>query len=180
MPHLDTLLDRERAGEAIDFLFFWGHRPAADGRVGASCLSQWWRSGFDVDGEHYRTAEHYMMAAKARLFGDEDIARAVLAADGPDQAKSLGRKVRGFDDARWREHRYDVVVRANEAKFGQHPALAAYLRGTGDAVLVEASPVDSIWGIGLTATSPDARRPSSWPGLNLLGFALVDVRARLR
>ncbi len=181
VPHTrhDALLARERAGERIDFLFFWGHRPLPDG-IGKSCLSQWWQSGFDVAGEHFRTAEHYMMVGKARLFGDEAVAAAILATPDPDRAKGLGRQVTGFDDARWRAHREEVVVRGNEAKFRGHPALAAYLRSTGDRVLVEASPVDPVWGIGLAADSPDARRPSAWPGANLLGYALMEVRDRLR
>ncbi|SDD27102.1 NADAR family protein [Actinokineospora iranica] len=175
-PRLADLLARP----TTDFLFFWGHRPTPDGSVGKSCLSQWWPSPTVIDGERYLTAEHYMMTAKARLFDDEATAEAVLASHTPEEAKALGRKVRGFTEPRWREHRYDIVVRANEAKFSQHPRLAAFLRSTGTAVLVEASPVDPVWGIGLAATSPDARRPSAWPGLNLLGFALMDVRDRLR
>ncbi|MGQ0837039.1 NADAR family protein [Actinokineospora sp.] len=168
-PRLDDLLARERAGAPVEFLFFWGHRPAADGRITKSCLSQWWRAGFDLDGDHYRTAEHYMMAAKARLFGDAATAARVLAAEGPDEAKGLGRKVVDYDDAVWRAHRYDIVVRANEAKFGQNPRLAAFLRATGSAELVEASPLDAVWGIGLAADNPDADVPSRWRGLNLLG-----------
>lgn len=163
-----------------EYLFFWGHRPLPDGRIGKSCLSQWWPAEFTVDNEVYPTAEHFMMVGKARLFGDEQIAAKIFEAPTPDAAKSLGRKVKSFDDEIWTEHRYDIVVRGTEAKFSQNPPLHGYLVGTGNAVIVEASPVDPIWGIGLSADSPDARHPDRWRGLNLLGKALMDVRDRLR
>lgn len=165
--------------EGLEFLFFWGHRAPAGGGVGPSCLSQWWPAAFTVEGVEYATAEHFMMAEKARLFGDAEIARRIVEADGPQEAKALGREVRGFDGDTWKEHRSDVVVRGNLAKFSQNPLLAAFLTGTGETVLVEASPRDAIWGIGLGAENPRAGRPEEWRGLNLLGFALMEVRERL-
>ena len=92
----------------------------------------------------------------------------------------MGREVRGFDDARWCEARFEIVVQGNLAKFSQHPALGDYLLSTRDQVLVEASPVDRIWGIGLAADDTKASRPEQWRGLNLLGYALMEVRDRLR
>ena len=173
---VDDLVALTAAGEPIEYLFFWGHRPHPSGRLGPSCLSQWWPATFTVDGVQYRTAEHWMMAEKARLFRDERSAAAVVAAGSPKEAKALGRGVEGFESARWAAARYDVVVRGNVAKFGQDDALRDYLLGTGDAVLVEASPVDAVWGIGLAADDPRARRPAEWPGQNLLGFALMRAR----
>ncbi|MEO3764409.1 NADAR family protein [Streptomyces sp. B8F3] len=172
---------RAAAGEGrrLKYLYFWGHRPRREGVVDAACLSQWWPVEFEVDGVGYATAEHWMMAAKARLFGDEAAVARILATSHPGAAKAEGRKVRGFDEAVWQEHRFAAVVRGNLAKFGQHPALGAYLRGTGSRVLVEASPVDRVWGIGLAATDDGAEDPGAWRGLNLLGFALMDVRATL-
>lgn len=168
------------AGNHPDFLFFWGHRPGKPGVGYKSCLSQWFEAPFEVDGIEYPTAEHYMMAGKARLFNDTDALRAVLAASSPGAAKAAGRAVRGFDENRWLQYRWDIVVNANVAKFSQHPDLKQYLLGTGDQVLVEASPLDFIWGIGLAADDPDAPHPARWKGLNLLGFALMEVRAQLR
>lgn len=165
-------------GRRLKYLFFWGHRPRREGVVDAACLSQWWPAAFEVDGIDYPTAEHWMMAAKARLFGDDAAAERIVAARHPGEAKAEGRKVRGFDEAVWEAHRYDLVVRGNAAKFGQHEDLGAYLRGTGDRVLVEASPVDRVWGIGMAATDDHVEDPETWRGLNLLGFALMDVRAR--
>ena len=175
----DALRARVAAGERFRSLSFWGHRPRADGVVSKACFSQWFAAPFAVDGIRYATAEHWMMAGKARLFGDDAALARVLANDDPVAAKQAGREVRGYDEARWREHRFDLVVAGNLAKFSQHPALAAFLLGTGDQLLVEASPVDAIWGIGLAADDPRAHDPAQWPGLNLLGFALMQVRERL-
>ncbi len=127
-------------------------------------------------GVRYATAEHFMMAGKARLFGDAESEHRVLSDDDPGKAKGAGRKVKGFDEDTWAAHRYDLVVAANDAKFGQNPPLRAFLRSTGDRVLVEASPYDRIWGIGLSADQPEARTPEHWRGENLLGFALMQVR----
>jgi ribA/ribD-fused uncharacterized protein len=117
-----------------------------------------------------------MMSGKARLFGDEETAAAIVAAAHPKQAKDLGRRVRGFDDDTWVAARFDLVVRGNLAKFGQNDDLRGFLLGTGQRVLVEASPVDRVWGIGLAADDERAEHPARWNGLNLLGFALMDVR----
>jgi ribA/ribD-fused uncharacterized protein len=166
------------AGEPVGFLFFWGHRPSPNG-VGKGCLSQWWPAPFTVGGDTFATAEHYMMWGKARLFGDDEIAGKVLSSADPKQVKALGRKVRDFDQAPWEANRYDIVVAGNRHKFGQHADLREFLLGTGDQVLVEASPVDRVWGIGMAADDPGASDPARWRGLNLLGFALGDVRAEL-
>jgi ribA/ribD-fused uncharacterized protein len=173
---LDQLRVAEAAGRPLDLLPFWGHRPTRTGAPGAGCLSQWWPATFIVDGVSYPTAEHWMMAGKARLFGDEKGLAAVLRAASPGAAKAAGRTVSGFDDERWAAARYDVVVAGNLAKFGQHADLRDFLLSTGTKVLVEASPYDRIWGIGMAATNPDVARPSVWRGVNLLGFALMEVR----
>ena len=125
------------------------------------------------------TAEHYMMAEKARLF-DNSATDAIVAAAHPGEAKKLGRKIRNFDQAIWEKHRFDIVVRGNLAKFSQHEPLKQYLLGTGDRVLVEASPHDRIWGIGIAESDPAAQNPYDWKGLNLLGFALMAVREQLQ
>ena len=176
MDRVAELVRRTAAGENVEYLHFWGHRPRKDGRVGSACLSQWWPAAFVVDGERFASAEHFMMVGKARLFGDEDAAAAILETDEPAVAKKLGRGVRGFDDEAWRAAAFDIVVRGNLAKFGQHENLGKFLVGTGDVVLVEASPVDPVWGIGLAADDQRAATPSTWRGTNLLGFALMDVR----
>ena len=168
------------AQENPKFLHFWGHTPKQKDTVDKSCFSQWFPAAFTADGDTYATAEHWMMAEKARLFADEAVRQRVLAAKSPGEAKKLGRQVKNFDPARWDEVKFNLVVAGNYHKFSQHPALRDYLLGTGDQVLVEASPVDAIWGNGLAADHPDAAQPARWPGENLLGFALMAVRDQLR
>ena len=176
---LADLKARVASGQRFEYLYFWGHRQRADGVLTASCFSQWYPARFEVDGVAYPTAEHFMMAEKARLFDDQAILHQVLSAKTPNDAKALGRRVAGYDDARWTARRFDAVVQGNLAKFSQSGPLRAFLRGTGAAVLVDASPVDAIWGIGLAADDPRASDPAQWQGLNLLGFALMAVRERL-
>lgn len=176
----DELLRLIQDGGQVKYLLFWGHRPPPAGGIGKGCLSQWWPAPFTVNGVSYASAEHFMMAAKALLFGDADMAGLICAAPHPGAAKELGRKVRGFEEQRWAERRLDLVITGNMAKFGQHHDLRDFLLGTGSRVLVEASPRDRIWGIGLAADDDRATSPADWLGLNLLGFALMEVRHRLR
>ena len=176
---VDELVAATRRGHRLKYLFFWGHTAPASGAIGPQVLSQWFPTPFEVDGERFATAEHWMMVGKARLFGDHEAAAMILAAASPAQAKNLGRTVRGYDDATWEQHRFDIVARGSEAKFGSSPELRKYLVNTGSRVLVEASPVDRIWGIGLAADDPKAANPETWRGLNLLGFALMEARSRL-
>ena len=179
MYDLDWLLARTARKQKMKYLYFWGHRPTANGTLSGSCLSQWWASPFKIDGVRYATAEHWMMAGKARLFGDDGAADRIVAASHPDCAKRLGREVRGFDQDRWDAHRFNLVVEGNRAKFSQHPDLKEFLLDTGKRVLVEASPVDRIWGVGLAADDDRITDPHAWRGLNLLGFALMTVRDEL-
>jgi ribA/ribD-fused uncharacterized protein len=168
------------AGGRPKYLMFWGHRPPAGGGAGKGCLSQWWPAPFIVDGVVYPTAEHFMMAGKVLVFGDVETAEQVARAPHPGAAKALGRQVRGFDEQMWAQQRFGIVVTGNLAKFSQHPELGRFLLATGERVLVEASPRDRVWGIGLTADDERAASPHTWRGLNLLGFALMEVRYRLK
>lgn len=176
----EALVRAVRAGARVKYLHFWGHRPRPDGRVGPSCLSQWWPSPFVVDGVRYATAEHWMMAGKARLFGDAEAEERALAARSPAQAKKEGRLVRGFDETVWQRERFRIVLEGSVHKFTAHADLREFLVSTGDRVLVEASPVDRVWGIGLAASDVGASDPERWRGENLLGFALMGARERVR
>ncbi|MCC6726938.1 MAG: NADAR family protein [Saprospiraceae bacterium] len=167
---------RHEAGEQLKYLFFWGHQPSKDGSITQSCFSQWWEQPFEAEGLQYRTAEHWMMAGKARLFNDEEMLAKIIEAKSPAQAKKFGREVRGFDQATWEAARYGIVLQGNLHKFGQHAELKDFLLRTGNKILVEASPFDRIWGIGLAKTAPNIEDPHTWKGLNLLGFALMEVR----
>ncbi|WP_067607217.1 NADAR family protein [Nocardiopsis listeri] len=173
-----TVEDLLRIDGRIKYVHFWGHEPSPDGLT-ATCLSQWWPADFTVDGVTYRTAEHFMMAEKARLFGDTEAAERIVAAEHPKQAKEIGREVEDFDEETWERERFGIVVRGNLAKFGQNEDLLEYLLGTKERVLVEASPRDRVWGIGMGRENENAERPKYWRGRNLLGFALMETRARL-
>lgn len=176
---LSELSQAIHAGQQFKYLCFWGHSQSGT-QVDKSCFSQWFPASFELEGLHYTTAEHYMMAEKARLFNDHTSVAAILQSSSAAEAKKLGRAVEGYDDKLWLAHRFDIVVRGNLAKFGQNPALKAFLLGTAPRVLVEASPVDTIWGIGLAQDNPKAVQPEHWQGLNLLGFALMKVRDALQ
>jgi len=108
------------AGQSFDYLLFWGHRGRADGRMTPHCLSQWYPAPFRGPGGKYATAEHWMMAGKARLFGDDEAARQILRSDDPNIAKKIGRKVKDFDDTVWKKHRYEIVVEGSVLKFGKN------------------------------------------------------------
>jgi ribA/ribD-fused uncharacterized protein len=147
---VEDLVGLVRGGERPKYLMFWGHRPPGGGGVGRGCLSQWWPVRFTVDGLSYPSAEHFMMAGKARLFGDAGIAEQIRRAPHPGAAKALGREVAGFDEERWAEHRFGVVVAGNLAKFGQHTDLREFLMAT----------AAGCWSRRLPRTRPGA---SGWP-----------------
>ena len=166
-------------GRKQEFCLFWGHQPSKDGSITKSCLSQWWMEDFYTMVDSYLYMEQYMMAGKAQLFGDEERRKEILACSDPKQIKALGRKVRGFDQVVWDKFKYAIVLNGNWCKFSQNRELREFLLSTGDSVLVEASPYDRIWGIQLSADTPEAQTPFRWRGENLLGFALMEVRDEL-
>jgi ribA/ribD-fused uncharacterized protein len=147
------------------FTFFW-----------SGPFSQWHRSPFTLNGQVYVTAEQYMMAEKARLFGDEEILQRILAARDPREQKALGRRVREFDAELWNKFARDIVYRGNRAKFTTHRDLLTVLFDTEGTTIVEASPLDTIWGIGLAADNPAALDRASWQGSNWLGEVLTRLR----
>ena len=162
------------------FLFFWGHQPSKDGTITKTCFSQWWKSSFIVNEIEYKTAEHWMMVKKAELFGDKEMAQKILDSKSPAEAKKWGREVRNYDDVLWLANRYQIVKEGNLHKFNQNKELKEFLLQTKNRILVEASPVDAVWGIGLASDHENAKQPKLWKGLNLLGFTLMEVRDELR
>jgi len=145
-------------------------------------FSQWYASPFTVDDVAYANAEQFMMADKARTFGDFSTLAKIMATKSPKTIKALGRAVRPFDSGIWDRRKFATVVRGTLAKFSdpRNAALKAALLATGDSILAEASPYDTIWGIGLGEDHPNARVPSRWRGTNYLGIALMDVRRQLK
>lgn len=142
-------------------------------------FSQWYPSPMVIDGVSYGCAEQYMMAQKARVFGDEQALDAIMATSNPAEQKAIGRQVKGFDRRQWDSVSRDVVMRASLAKFTSDPKLRAQLLLTEGTTLVEASPTDVIWGVGLYENDPRVHDPSQWKGTNWLGQVLNDLRASL-
>jgi len=136
-------------GNKVKYLFFWGHTAKDPTSVGKECLSQWYEVDFEINNIKYPSAEHFMMAEKACLFNDNEALEKILVSANPGDAKKLGRTVKNYKDDAWKQHRFDIVVRANQAKFSQNENLKEFLINTCDRVLVEASPRDRIWGIGM-------------------------------
>ncbi|TQV93848.1 protein T24A6.7 [Cordyceps javanica] len=178
----------------MEGVYFWRE---SDPELG--WLSQWYYCPFRDD-EHpeiiYPTAEHYMMYQKAILFDDNDVGKQILAANHPRKVKALGRKVKGFSDKKWESNRGMIVRKGNILKFTNavteegfrkgttkdappiEGSLKEMLLATGTRELVEASPLDRIWGVGYSPTNAPANR-ATW-GKNLLGKALMEVREALR
>jgi len=178
--NLDWLIKECQSKENMKYLAFWGHQPSKDGKLTKTCFSQWWYASFVVDEVEYKTAEHWMMAEKARLFDDSIIIDKIINAKTPAEAKKLGRLVNNFNAAKWDLHKFEIVVKGNFYKFSQNQDLKEFLLNTNNRVIVEASPVDSIWGIGLMVDDPHVENPLFWKGENLLGFALMEVRDLLK
>lgn len=173
---IEWLAGRFENGDALKFIYFWGHANKHNEEVGKFCFSQWFESPFTVDGRTYNTSEHWMMAQKALLFNDRHTFDKIMAAHKPGEAKDLGRQVLGFDEQTWNDRRFEIVKTGNIHKFNQHPRLADFLVKTGDRILVEASPLDTVWGIGLSQDSNHIGDIYAWRGLNLLGFVLMETR----
>ena len=156
----ELITERFNKGERLKYIFFWGHKSSVDGSITKSCFSQWWSCKFTVDGIEYHTAEQYMMAQKALLFGDEKILAEIMDI--------------------WDKNCCDIVVKGNVAKFSQNGDLKAFLLNTNSRILVEASPYDKMWGIGMGADDPRCENPTLWNGTNFLGFCLMEVRDFIR
>jgi ribA/ribD-fused uncharacterized protein len=154
-----------------NFTFFWQNR---------SPFSNWYPSKFTYNGIDFTRGEQYMMYCKAMLFGDTAVAEAILQTDNPKEQKDLGRIVTNYDDEVWAAKRLDIVTDGLFEKFNQNEVLKQHLLDTGDTEIVEASPYDTIWGIGWTEEDPQAHDKTKWRGQNLLGIALMRVRDRIR
>lgn len=156
-----------------NFVFFWRNGET-------SFLSQWKSSPYVLDGICFHNVEQGLMFEKALLFHDSEASTDILKTKNPKVIKSIGRKVKNFDEKKWEEAREDISFRHNLAKFGQNPELQLKLLATGDKIIAEASPYDRIWGIGLSDQDPRAMNMESWRGENILGKVLMKTRDFLR
>ncbi|ORX38477.1 hypothetical protein BD324DRAFT_680209, partial [Kockovaella imperatae] len=160
----------------LKYVFFYGWEVTKDCPISRACFSQWYDAAFEDPerpGTVFKTAEHWFMFHKARLF-DPDLCDKIIAADTPDEAKKLGRQVKNFDRKEWDKYADQVVQKGNELKFAQHADLRRYLFDTGSRTLVEAAPTDRIWGIGFSEDEA-MDHVKEW-GTNRMGLALTRAR----
>ncbi|MCL2116695.1 MAG: NADAR family protein [Methanobrevibacter sp.] len=160
--------------EPIDCVLFWN-----PDNTPKSCLSQWTKSDFNVGVSKYNCTEQYMMAEKALFFEDHENKQKIMELDNPHEMKKLGRKVKNFNSEEWNKVKYSIVLNGNYYKFSQNQEMRNFLIATGNKVLVEASPKDRIWGVGLDEPNKDIYNMKKWKGENLLGFALMELRDEL-
>ena len=173
--NLQSVIQQYESGAKLSFVFFWGHNKPETG-IDSSCCSQWYAAGFSEGGVSYSNAEQYMMAQKARLFKDDEVLAEIMSTTKPSLCKKLGRNVRNFVPEVWDKSKYGIVLNASLLKFGQNVDCHDFLLSTGNAILVEASPYDCIWGVGLAKEDERILNPKLWRGENLLGFALMEAR----
>lgn len=140
------------------------------------CLSNWYKCNFEYAGIKYTSTEQYMMYQKAIIFHDSNIANKILVESDLDIIKKLGRSVSNYDDAIWSSVRGQILRRGIRAKFIQNEDLLEILLGTRDNILAELAPYDKVWGVGLKDTDSNLFNMSKWPGQNLLGKTLMQVR----
>ena len=150
---------------AEKFTFFW-----------RGPFSQWFKSPFIVDGILYTCAEQFMMASKARLFDDQVTLDKIMNTTHPREHQTLGREVKNFVKGIWNKVAKPIVYRGNIAKYTQNPILCEKLVATVGTTLVEVSPIDKIWGVGLGEDDPDITNRLKWQGENWLGETLTKVR----
>lgn len=183
------LLDEMKQGKKFDFLGFWGNKNDTKEE---KTFSNFYKSKFTVDifknRQHtFECSEQYFMYRKAIEFEDYETAEKILANGlSPSEYKSFGRMVKNYDDKKWNEIRYGVMIDGLRHKFNQNETLKQYLLKTGNKIIVEASPVDTIWGVGLAKVNKQGipnniwKNPSKWNGQNFLGFALMELRDEIK
>jgi ribA/ribD-fused uncharacterized protein len=154
-----------------NYIYFFGEKNDY------GCFSQFYPCKFVYDCKIFMCCEQFMMYNKAILFGDIKIANKILQETSPKKIKSLGRKVCNFDENIWNENKEKIVFKGNFLKFTQNENLKRILIETQNKMLIEASPYDKIWGIGISKTQ--AINGVKWKGLNLLGNILMDVREKI-
>jgi ribA/ribD-fused uncharacterized protein len=167
---------RIEGGGEKPVLFF----GADEGKGEWRALSNMYEAPFQVDSITFPTVEHYFQWSKAKKFGDGFIADKILKTPSPKAVKALGKKVKDFDKDAWDKVKDGVMRTGVKAKFMQHPDLKTKLMETGVKPIGEASARDKYWGIGTSADTSKANDPTKWPGKNVLGKMLADLRKELK
>ncbi|MDE6614986.1 MAG: NADAR family protein [Lachnospiraceae bacterium] len=137
-------------------------------------------SDFKADGAEFSSMEQYMMYQKAVLFEDNVTADKILQTDNAGKIKALGRKVSGYNDTIWNGVRQIIIYNGLSEKFRQNKELRDLLLETGEHILAECAVMDKIWGIGISMKDENRFDINKWKGQNLLGFALMETRKKLR
>ena len=138
-------------------------------------FSQWALSPFKEGSFNYCNCEQYMMAQKAKLFKDPVTFDEIMKEYNPKKIKDLGRKVGNFDANKWNAIKYDIVKNGNLLKFKQNDKFRKLLQEVNVRTLVEASPYDLIWGVGLLQENDLILNENNWRGENLLGKAITEI-----
>jgi ribA/ribD-fused uncharacterized protein len=145
-------------------------------------LGNWYNSPFTIDNIQFINSEQYFMWRKLKEFDpdNDQLEKELLKSTNSAEMKAIGQQVKNYKDKVWATIRYDVMKTGLLQKFIQNPHLLTKLLNTKDAILVEASPRDKIWGIGLNAEHAMSVGKENWPGENLLGKCLMEVREMLK
>lgn len=177
---LEKLQQVWQEGQRFQFIYFWNFKPqdVKLDQYNETCCTQWFPSEFvDESGQQYSCCEQYMMAQKAILFNDNETLDKILKTNVPRQIKKLGREVKNFDENKWSQNSQEIVFHGNLYKYSQNEKFRNYILSVPrNAIFVEASPLDSIWGIKLAADNPKVQNPLEWKGTNFLGFQITRVR----
>jgi len=169
MKTIEDIINMNKEFTPEDFTFFW-----------QGPLSQWHKCHFIWRFDYFNCAEQYMMYNKATFFQDYETAKKIMKSSNPKEQKSLGKKIKNFNPKEWDEVKKEIVIEGNYCKFSQNENLKKILLNTKDRILVEASPFDKVWGIGLPQNNKHILNPRKWKGKNLLGFCLMEVRESLK
>lgn len=161
-----------------NYIFFYGHEGGDIVNPDKRCLSNFFYCPIVYMDTTFLSSEQLFMYIKATSFGDDIAASRIINHPSPAKCKSVGRKVLNFDVDIWDKVSYGAMYQACFAKFSQNETLRQYLLSTGNKILVEASPYDTIWGIGTSIEEAKLMSPDSWKmrGENRLGKVLMDVR----
>ena len=170
---VQDIITKFNKDENLKCVCFWN---TDRNNLSIGCFSQWQKSYFEEDDYEYCCAEQYMMGQKALLFNDKESFEKILVEKHPKIIKALGRQVKNFDAKEWDKIKYKVVLDGNFYKFSQNKEMLEILLSTDNKILVEASPYDKIWGVGLDENNEKIYNPNYWKGENLLGFALMEIR----
>ena len=176
---VNDLIKEFNADIKLDYVFFW-QTDEGKGYSSKGCFSQWQTSNFIAEARRYFCAEQYMMGRKALAFDDLETFEKIMSANHPREIKSLGRKIKNFDQTEWDYVKYSIVLNGNFYKFTQNEKMLEVLLSTENKILVEASPFDEIWGVGLSEDDEKIKNPNYWKGQNMLGFALMEVRDEIK